>query len=94
MADQILPVTGDTTIPEPLQRQLDKAREQGRREVYAALLAITDQSSDGPFNDLSCNFCGIDRYDYTKQESPLNDRPADDHRANCLWLRARAAVQP
>jgi hypothetical protein len=81
---------------EELTQEIDKAsadaREQGRREVYAALLAITDRSGDGPFNDLSCNFCGIDRYDYSKQESPLSDRPPEDHRASCLWLRARAAM--
>ena len=81
MADAILPVTGDCTIPEPLQRQLDKAREQGRREVYAEIAKCDEYAFvwTNTSGDSECHFCK------TWQE--------DGHKPDCLWLRARQAVE-
>ncbi len=56
---------------------LEEAREQGRREVYAEIAKISPWLSR-QFSDGNCFFCS-------------NDMP--QHRPDCLWLRARAAVE-
>ena len=97
MAEQILPVTGDTTIPEPLQRQLERAREQGRREILAEVAKINPFSRENGY-DYQCFFClGTDK----GQPPPEPDRVHVVHKPACIWSRAvteafdhaRAAVE-
>ncbi len=67
----------------PHRPELIEAREQGRREVYAEIAKLEQvQGGGSPIYDTTCIFCG---------GKPFEAIP---HDSTCLWLRARAAVQP
>lgn len=63
----------------------DEGREEGRREVYAALLALKGSAAlypqDYPLCDgIWCFFC-------------TNDCVRGTHDADCLWLKAKQAME-
>lgn len=63
-----------------LADQIAKAREEGRREVYAQIASADACWVEKAYYE-SCQWCGIGRYS------------GDNHKPTCLWLRAQEATK-